>query len=485
MTGSTPTVAIIGAGFGGLAAAIELGRNGIHSYRVFERGDSAGGGWRANTYPGAACDVPSPAYCFSYELETEWSARYGSQPEIHRYLQRCADKYGVTPKISFDTEVTAAAFVDGCWRLTFADGDSQEFDALICATGQLSRPKIPQLPGLDTFAGNQFHSAQWDHSVQLSGKRVAVVGSGASAVQLVPAIVDEVAELHVVQRSPYWVGNKYNHRGDGLMHRLVHRIPGLARLQHNAEWLWYELRVPMIFNRADPLRHIYHALLRAKIRREIRDPLLRKMVTPHYKVGCNRVLLSNDWYPALDRSHVSVYAEGVRQVGPRGLVLADGTEIDVDVIVWCTGFTPNEYLAPIEITGRDGRSLHTEWKDGPQAYLGICAAGYPNLFMMYGPNTGSLTNTITFLLEKQARYIRMALQHLERTGGWLDVRPEVQEQFNVKLQKRAHATVFTSGCPGWYHTDTGKVFAVWPGSHVAYAKATRKLVLDDYEQVAG
>ncbi|MEU7218936.1 flavin-containing monooxygenase [Nocardia iowensis] len=474
MTGSMPSVAVIGAGFGGLAAAIELDRNGIHTYEVFERGDSVGGVWRANSYPGAACDVPSPTYCFSYALEPEWSARYGSQPEIHAYLRRCADRFGITPKIRFGTEVVAATFRDeGRWVVEFADGRTKEFDALICATGQLSRPRIPNLDGLADFAGAQFHSAEWDHSVELAGKRVAVVGSGASAIQLVPAIVDRVALMHVVQRSPNWVANKYNHRGTGLAHRLAHRLPGMARLEHNVEWLWYEMRVPMIFNAADPLRALYHALLRAKIRREIKDPALRAAVTPDYKIGCNRVLLSTDWYPALDRPHVRVHTEGVRRVTPTGLVLADGTAIDVDVIVWCTGFTPNEYLAPIDITGRDGRKLHTEWKRGPQAYLGISASGYPNLFMMYGPNTGSLTNTITFLLEKQARYTRLALQHLARTGGWLDVRPDVQDRFNAKLQRRLRNTVFTSGCPGWYHTEEGKVFAVWPGSHVAYAAATR------------
>ncbi|MBP2192723.1 flavin-containing monooxygenase [Nocardia goodfellowii] len=486
MTSKAVSVAIIGAGFGGLAAAIELDRNGIHDYTVFERGESVGGVWRANSYPGAACDVPSPIYSFSYELETEWSRRFGTQPEIHRYLRRTADKYGVTRKIRFGTEVVAATFEEdaGRWRVEQAGGEVDYFDALICATGQLSRPKLPELDGMDSFAGAQFHSAQWDHSVDLTGKRVAVVGSGASAVQIVPAIADRVAALEVVQRSAYWVGNKWDHQTSKTVRALLRTVPGLARLQHNAEWLWYEARAPFIARWAEPVQIAFEYWLKFKIRREIRDPELRAAVTPDYRFGCNRVLLSNAWYPALDREHVTLHPHGVHRVTERGLVLSDGSEVAADVIVWCTGFTASEYLAPIDITGLDGRKLHAEWKSGPYAHLGITVSGYPNMFLMYGPNTGSLTNTITFLLEKQARYARQAIERIAARGGWLDVRPEVQEAFNDGLQHTLRRTVFTTGCPGWYHTPEGKVTAVWPGSHVAYARKTRKVDFDEYEHRA-
>jgi cation diffusion facilitator CzcD-associated flavoprotein CzcO len=262
----------------------------------------------------------------------------------------------------------------------------------------------------------------------------------------------------------------------------MRNVPGLARLQHNAEWAWYEARVPIIFNQFDPLRAGVHEWLKFKIRREIRDPELRKAVTPNYKVGCNRVLLSNEWYPALDRDHTTLHARGVQRVTSNGLVLDDGTELAADVIIWCTGFTATEYLAPIDITGREGRKLHTEWKSGPEAYLGITVSGYPNLFMIYGPNTGSLTNTIIFLLEKQARYAREAIERIARDGGWIDVRQDVQDEFNETIQRKLGGTVFTSGCPGWYHTDDGKVVAVWPGSHVAYARATAKVDFDVFEK---
>ncbi len=481
----TPSVAIIGAGFGGLAAAIELRRNGFDQCVVFERAEDVGGVWRANAYPGAACDVPSPTYSFSYELETRWSARYGTQPEIQRYLRRCADRYGITPRIRFRSEVRSAAFVDGRWELELVDGQRHVFDVLVCATGQLSRPRIPELPGRASFAGPQFHSAEWDPAVSVRGKRVAVVGSGASAVQLVPAIVDEVRELHVIQRSPNWVANKYNHRTSGALHRVLRAVPGLARLEHNMEWLWFEARVPLIYTALDPVRRLFEMWLRNKIRREIRDPMLRAAVTPDYKVGCNRILLSNDWYPTLDRAHVALHPQAVAEVVPEGVVLADGVRVEVDVIVWCTGFTAEEYLAPIDVTGRDGRKLHAEWKSGPEAYLGISVSGYPNMFLMYGPNTGSITNTIIFLLEKQARYVRMALRHIAGTGGWVDVRRAVQDRFNDRLRRRLARTVFTSGCPGWYHTADGKVFAVWPGSHIGYALATRRFHPARYESGHG
>ncbi|MEU8895831.1 NAD(P)/FAD-dependent oxidoreductase [Nocardia sp. NPDC048505] len=483
MTSRAVSVAIIGAGFGGLAAAIELDRHGIHEYTVFERGDSVGGVWRANSYPGAACDVPSPTYSFSYALETEWSRRFGTQPEIHAYLRRTADRYGVTPHIRFGAEVTAAAFDadTGGWRVELADGTVSRFDVLICATGQLSRPKLPDLAGMDSFAGAQFHSAEWDHSVDLTGKRVAVVGSGASAVQIVPAIAERVAALEVVQRSAYWVGNKWDHRTNPVVRRLLRRVPGLARWQHNAEWLWYEARAPFIARWAEPVQIGFEWWLKFKIRREIRDPELRRAVTPDYRFGCNRVLLSNAWYPTLDAPHVRLHPHGVARVDEEGLVLSDGSTVAADVIVWCTGFTASEYLAPIDVTGRDGRKLHQEWKSGPYAHLGITVSGYPNMFLMYGPNTGSLTNTITFLLEKQARYARQAIQRLARQGGWLDVRREAQDAYNTRLQNTLRTTVFTTGCPGWYHTSDGTVTAVWPGSHVAYARATREVDFGEYE----
>ncbi|MFI9508956.1 flavin-containing monooxygenase [Nocardia sp. NPDC052566] len=475
-----PEIAIIGAGFGGLAAAIELSRNGIDSYEVLERADEVGGAWRANTYPGAACDVPSAIYSYSFALEPDWSARFSTQPEIKDYLHRCADDYDVSSHIRFGTEVVAATFVDDRWQLEFQDGQRRTYDAVITATGLLSRPRIPELSGLETFSGVSFHSAEWNHDVDLSGKRVVVVGSGASAIQVVPEIVDDVAALTVVQRSPNWVMDRHNYGRSPRVRALLRRFPILPRLQHNLEFLWHDARAPLIYRRLDPLRAGMHLWMRMKIRRQIKDRELRAAVTPNYLAACNRLLMSNDWFPALDRAHVNTYRQGIDRVTEHGIELSDGTAVDADVIIWCTGFTPDEYLAPIDITGRDGRKLRTEWKAGPEAYLGVAVSGYPNFFMLYGPGTVSSVNSVIFMLEKEARYARMLVQRIAETGGWLDVRQDRQDEYNADRQRRLATTVYAAGCPGWYAKD-GKVFAPWPGSHTSFARATRTVDFTAFE----
>lgn len=472
---AAPRVAIVGAGFGGLAAAIELQRAGI-PYKVFERQEQVGGVWCANTYPGAACDVPSEIYSFSFALKPDWSRRFGSQREIQAYLADVADAEGITPHIRFKTEVVAARWDEDAarWELELGNGERAEFEVLVCATGQLSQPKVPDVPGRSEFAGDQFHSAEWDHSAELAGKRIAVVGSGASAIQLVPAIADTAERVTVIQRSPNWVVPKYDWRTTRLERALM-RIPAVARLRHNLMWWWFESRYPIVLRAFDPARKFFEAKARWTIRRHIRDRALADAVTPDYPMGCNRILLSSDWYPTLARPDVDLVPGAVERVTSAGLVTSTGRTIAADIIVWCTGFTPTEYIAPMRVVGRGGRELHEVWRDGPEAYLGIATPGFPNLFMSYGPNTGSLTNTIIFMLERQAAYIRQAVEYLaaNRLGG-LAVKPDVHERFNRNLQRRLQRTVFTAGCPGWYTTDDGKVTTVWPGSHVGYARATRR-----------
>ncbi|MEV0361964.1 flavin-containing monooxygenase [Nocardia fusca] len=479
-TARRPAVAIIGAGFGGLAAAIELERHGI-DYVVFERADSLGGVWHANRYPGVACDLPSSIYAYSYALGTDWSRRFAGQPEILGYLRDTADRFGVTGRIRFGTEVVAATFTEDRWRLDLGDGTTEWFDAVIAATGVLSRPKIPELDGIGEFAGTTVHSGQWDDSLDLTGKKVVVVGSGASAIQLVPAIVDDVAELTVVQRSPNWVVNRHDRRTTRIGRTLA-RIPGFPQLQHHLTFYWNEHRAPLIFRSLDPARAGLQAWVKLKIRRQIRDPELRKAVTPDYPAFCNRLLISDEWYPALDRPHVSVHRQGVRQVTATGVILSDGREVDAEVIVWCTGFRTEEYLAPIDITGRDGRKLHAEWKSGPRAYLGVAVSGYPNLFMISGPGTGgTTTNSFVYILERQARYVRKALEHIGSAGGWLDVLPQTQERHNAWRRERLSKTVYAGSCPGWYTTGDGTAAPIWPGSHLSYGRATRTFDATEYD----
>jgi cation diffusion facilitator CzcD-associated flavoprotein CzcO len=479
---TNPRVAIIGAGFGGLAAAIELERAGI-DYTVLERASEVGGVWQANTYPGAACDVPSTIYQFSFALKEDWSRRFGSQAEIRDYLRAVSIESGVRDRVRFGADVVAATFDEpsACWTVELEGGETLEADVLICATGQLSRPKLPNVPGRDRFAGAQFHSAEWDHGVDLSGTRIVVVGGGASAIQVVPAIADEAERVTVVQRSPSWVVNKYDWRVSRVQRALTRALPALHRLHHNAMWMWFESRYPIVLRRLDVVRRLWEAERRWTIRRKLRDAKKVRAATPDYPLGCNRILLSRDWYPTLAREDVDVIGSGVAEVTSRGVVTADGESVDADVIVWCTGFTATEYLAPIRITGRDGLDIREAWCHGPEAYLGIATPGFPNLFMSYGPNTGSLTNTIVYLLERQAAYMRQAVEHLAARGGWIEVREDVHRAFNDELQERLSRTVFTAGCPGWYTTAAGKVTQVWAGSHVEYGRRTRRFDPSLYE----
>ncbi|HYF27529.1 MAG TPA: NAD(P)/FAD-dependent oxidoreductase [Baekduia sp.] len=475
-----PRIAIIGAGFGGLAVALELQRHGLQDFVVLDRQADVGGVWCANTYPGAACDVPSEIYSYSFALKPDWSRRFGTQPEIQQYLAGVVRDHGLRPHLRLGCEVVRATWVEGeaAWHLELAGGEVLVVDVVVCATGQLSRPRIPDVPGRASFGGAQFHSAAWDHAVDLTGKRVAVVGGGASAIQVVPAIADAARHVTVVQRSPMWVVPKYDW-AQGRAERALMHLPGATRLRHLAMWWKFEANAPLIWRRADPVRRVVEARLRRMIRRQV-GPELARRITPGYPFGCNRVLLSSQWYPTLARPDVDVVDAGVTAVAPEGLRTADGREVPADVVVWCTGFTPTEYVAPMQVTGRDGRDLRDHWAAGPEAYLGITTPGFPNLFMSYGPNTGSLTNTIIFLLERQAAYIRQGVQHLNGPGAWCEVREDVHARFNAQLQQRLQRTVFTAGCPGWYTTDEGKVTTVWPGSHVAYARAVRRFELTDF-----
>jgi cation diffusion facilitator CzcD-associated flavoprotein CzcO len=478
---STPQIAIVGAGFGGLAAAIELKRAGIETFTVFERAGEVGGVWQANSYPGAACDVPSVTYQFSFALNGSWSRRYGTQAEIRDYLRDVSFDFGVRGHIRFNTSVESATFDEqsGRWTLEVSGGESAEFDILICANGQLSRPKIPDVPGLDSFAGEQFHSAEWDHDVDLTGKRVAVVGGGATAIQVVPAIADQASHLTVVQRTPSWVVNKWDWSPVWL-----ERLKPLQRLYHNATWLWFEVRYPGVLRASRPFRALWERERKRTMKRILRDPQKVAAVTPDYQMGCNRLLLSRDWYPTLARDDVSVIGEGVSAVTETGLITSGGQAVDADVIIWCTGFTASEYLAPMAVTGRGGVQIREAWEDGPEAYLGMTTPGFPNMFMVYGPNTNSLTNTIVYLLERQADYIRQAVEYLTARGGTIEVRKDVHDEFNAELAKRFERTTFTTGCPGWYTTSSGKVVAVWVGSHVEYGRRTRHFDPGVFERAA-
>jgi len=481
--GKPTSVVIVGSGFGGLAASIEMKKAGFEDITILERANGVGGVWRENHYPGAACDVPSVIYSFSYSLKSNWSQPFGLQPEIKAYLEQIVEEFDLGRHLRLNSEVTAATYNDvtATWDIEVAGGEHLTANVLIMATGQLSRPKMPSVAGLATFKGASFHSAEWNHDVDLTGKKVAIVGSGASAIQIVPAIVDQVRSMSVIQRSPNWVIRKSKRRHGAFMRGIL-KFPLARRIHHNTMFLAYESRYPLVLRSSAPIRRASEFYYKLVMRKHLgrRDA---KVATPDYTMLCNRLLLSNDWYSALGREHVQLVGSGVQAVTETGLVCADGTKVDADVIVWCTGFKASEFLAPIEIKGRDGVRLHDQWADGAEAYLGISVPNFPNMAMLFGPNTNSITNTIVFLLERQARYARLLAEEVQSTGGAYDLLPEVHTEFQDWLDTKLQGTVFTDSCPGWYTNEAGKVTAMWPSSHLEYARLTRQFDHTKYERL--
>jgi cation diffusion facilitator CzcD-associated flavoprotein CzcO len=467
-------IAIIGAGFGGLGAAIRLRQRGHDDFVVFERADELGGTWRENSYPGCACDVPSQVYSFSFALNPDWTSTYSPQSEIWAYLRACADRFGVRPAIRFGTEVHRADWDDAesRWRIVTSGGEWTA-DVLIAAGGPLNEPVIPKLPGLETFRGEAFHSARWNHDADLAGRRVAVIGTGASAVQIVPAIQPEVAALTLFQRTPAWVMPRGERPLRAWEHRVYRRIPLFQRLMRTLVY-WQTEATVLAFLRPALMRLAERAA-RANLRRGVPDPELRAKLTPDYLMGCKRVLKSDDYYPALTRDNVAVVTDPIAEVRPHGVVTRDGTEHPADVIVFGTGFRVTDLPIAERIRGRDGRSLAEHWQGSPQAFRGTTVAGFPNLFLLLGPNTGLGHNSVVLMIESQIAYVLAALQRMRRTGAKvLEPRPEAQAGFVAALDKRMARTVWSTGCRSWYIDATGRNSTLWPGSTWAYRLRMRR-----------
>ncbi|AEF42643.1 flavin-containing monooxygenase [Hoyosella subflava] len=477
-----PSVAIIGAGFGGLGMGIRLKQCGYTDVTVFEKADEVGGVWRENTYPGAACDVPSHLYSFSFEPKSDWSRRFAEQREILDYLKHCTAKYDMRQHIRFKTEVTSATFSasTGRWTLSLADGTHHSADILIPACGQLSRPAYPRLPGLDSFAGTVFHSAAWNHDYGLTDKRVAVVGTGASAIQFVPEIASKVKQLTLFQRSAPHVIPKTDFAYPRLAKSAFERIPGALRVSRWATYCELEPRA-LMFTRFPQIAGLYERKFLRNLRREITDPALREKLTPSDPIGCKRVLLSNDWYAALRRPNVRVETSPIATVLAHGIATARGGVHEADAIILGTGFQANDFLAPMRITGLEDKDLNEAWRDGAEAYLGITISGFPNLFLLYGPNTNLGHNSIILMLEAQINYTLDAIRHLRDAQlSWLDVKPATQNAFNKKVQERMESTIWDRECTSWYKNDAGKNTNNWPGFTFSYYAMTRKLDPADY-----
>lgn len=479
-------IAIIGTGFGGLGLAIRLKQAGYEQFSLFEKAADVGGVWRDNTYPGAACDVPSHLYSFSFEQELGWKNRYGTSQEIYQYLRHCADKYNIRPHIQFNTEIASADFdaQQGVWQIKSTAGETFVAEFLVGAVGQLNRPAYPKIKGMETFKGKTFHSARWDHDYDLNGKRVAVVGTGASAIQFVPEIAKQVAHLDVYQRSAPYVIPKPDRVYQAFEKKAFQKLPILQSLDRVFQYSHHEVRL-LGFTTYINEMSIVEYIFQRHIRKVVKDNKLRYRLMPDYPIGCKRILISNSWYETLTRANVDVINSGIQQVTENGIVDTDGKLREVDAIIYGTGFAATEFMAPMQITGLAGRSLKETWKDGAEAYLGLTVSGFPNFFMLYGPNTNLGHNSIVYMIESQVNYILDAIATIERKNLlFTDIRLEVQQAFNAEIQQSMKKTVWSQGCTSWYQTAGGKNTNNWPGFTFDYRNRTRHFDIANYTQVA-
>src|SRR4051794_4291333 len=480
--GNEVEIAIVGSGFSGLAMARRLRRDGVEDFVILEKASDVGGTWRDNDYPGCACDVPSHVYSFSFAPNPEWSTTYSPQPEIRAYIRQVAEREGLLPHVRFGCEVAEASWDAGeqRWRLETSEGTIRA-RVLLAAPGPLSEPQIPQLPGLGRFEGEVFHSARWNHDYDLEGKRVAVVGTGASAIQFVPEIQPKVAELHLFQRTAPWVLPRTERSITRPERALFRRFPAVQRaMRALVYWTREWTALPMLRVRLSP---VIQAIGEMHLRRQVRDPALRRRLTPSYRPGCKRILLSNDYYPALARDNVEVVDGGVVEIGERSVIAADGSEREVDAIIFGTGFHVLDMPIAERITGADGITLAESFGGSPQAYRGTSFPGFPNLFMLLGPNTGLGHMSVVFMAEAQARYIAQAVRRIREDGlGTLTVRPAAHQAYNADIQRRMKGTVWTEGgCASWYIDENGLNTSLWPDFAFKFRNELRRFDQEAYE----
>ncbi|WP_414168833.1 flavin-containing monooxygenase [Streptoverticillium reticulum] len=477
-------VAVIGAGFGGLGAAVRLRREGVTDFVVLERAGAVGGTWRDNTYPGCACDVPSHLYSFSFAPNPEWPRNFSGQEHIRAYLERVTDVFGLRSHIRFNSEVRALRWDTErlLWEID-AGGGALTADVVVSATGPLADPKVPDVPGLDGFPGKVFHSSRWDHSYDLRGKRVAVIGTGASAIQLVPGVQPDVRRLTLFQRTPPWVLPRADRRITAAERWLHTRVPATRALRRGVLWGIREMQVNLFTKWPDQLGWI-EGLATAHMAKAIKDPGMRALLTPDYRIGCKRILLSNDYYPALAQPNVDLVPSGLAAVRGSTLVAADGTEAEADAIVFGTGFRVTDMPIAERVTGAAGTTLAEEWKDGMAALRGTTAAGFPNFLTVIGPNTGLGNSSMILIIEAQLNYLADFLRQLDVLGGRaaLDARPSAVRAWNRSLQQRLERTVWNSGgCDSWYLDAEGRNTVVWPGSTGEFRRVTRRVDLAEYQ----
>ncbi len=475
-------VIIIGSGFGGIATAIKLQEAGIHDYVILERAPEPGGTWWQNTYPGAAVDVQSPLYCLKHE-PYDWSRMFALQPEILAYTNHLLDKHRLRNKIQCNQEVTAATYDEQkhCWQVATASDRLFTAPVLVNASGILSQPAIPDIPGRQQFQGASFHTSQWNHDFDYKGKRVAVIGTGASAVQVVPAIAPQVAQLYVLQRTPHWLLPRPDRVIPKWERQLYKKVPLVQRLVR--EWLYWKLEARMIAFKGNQaaLRFFRNKALRY-IKKQVKDPALRQKLTPDFMLGCKRVLLSNDYYPALQRENVRLVTGGIERITPTGIQTKQGEHLEVDLIVWATGFHAAEDNIPYPVRGRQGLLLQDYWQDGAHAYIGTAIPHFPNFFILAGPNTGIGHTSALHIIESQLNYVMDALLKM-RQHGWhsVEVKEDIEQTYNQWVQEKMQKTVWqTGGCHSWYQTADGKNTTLYPTYSFLFRKATARMKEADH-----
>jgi cation diffusion facilitator CzcD-associated flavoprotein CzcO len=468
-------VAIIGAGAAGLCMAIRLRMAGLDEFVLFEKSDQVGGTWYDNHYPGAGCDVHSHLYCFSFEKNPAWSRKFSLQPEILRYFRHCAEKWRITERVLFGTEIASARFDEGSgrWHLETTHGERYVADVVVSGTGQLNLPAVPRFPGAESFEGEAFHSARWRDDVDLDGRDVVVVGTGASAVQIVPPLAKRARKLTVLQRSPSYVIRRGDRAYTQLERWIFERVPFALWLYRALIYLSLEARFMALHQ--DSLMNDVFRWMALSYLDTVRDPVLRKKLEPDYAPGCKRILISDDYYEALSQENVEVVTSAVERIEPHAVRTADGEEHPADVIVYATGFRSTSFLAPIEIVGRDGVKLSEVWRSGAEAYWGIAVPGFPNLFMLYGPNTNLGHNSILFMIECQVHWVLRCLARMRADGArTVEVSPWAMREHNERLQRDLARTAWAAGCHNWYKTDDGKIVNNWSGWTLSYWLATRE-----------
>ena len=473
-------VFILGAGMSGLCMAMQLKRAGRHDFVIVEKSAGLGGTWWDNRYPGAHVDVPAPLYAFSFAPNPRWTRRFAAAPEIQAYMRHCADSHGLAPHLRFNRCVTHAMFdeASGRWHIHTDDGAVHSARFFVCSTGPLSQPRWPDIPGLHTFAGQRLHSARWDAGVPLQGRRVAVIGTGSTASQLIPPLAEQAAHLTVFQRTANWVLPRIDRPYNAIDHALARLPPYTAAVRR----LWYHLLEwgRRGFDEGSLARRGMLKTAEAHLRRAIADEGLRAKLRPPYPLGCKRLIYSNDFYPALARPNVALVTEGIVRVMPDSVWTADGRRHACDVLVCATGFDVQHSLA-VPITGRGGRRLADAWADGPQAQLGLTVAGFPNLFLMLGPNTATGHTSTLLYIEPGVAWALRAMDTVRQRGKrWLDVRPAVMQAYNDTLQARLGTSVWST-CRSWYRADTGRNIAIFPGFTSAYVNAVKRQSFEDFE----